>query len=319
LEDIFSVQENIAGNVATALKGLLTTKEKEAIRRPETIIEAYDYFLKGRQLYHQLALKESEKMFEKAIELDSSYAPAFAGLASVKGWQYEWEGGDDADLAKAEINSLKALSLAPDLSDSHSSRGYILSLDKKYDEAEREFEEAIRLNPNSYDAYYHYARACFARGQIQRSADLFYKAADVNREDFQSMLLLAQSLRILGKDQTKEILKEGINRAKKQLELNPADKRALSLTAGSLYDNGEREEAFKWMNKALNLYPEDIGVLINAACLFAKDGNKEEALQLLEKVFGKGFGKKDWIENDPDYDSLRDEPRFQILLGKLRN
>ena len=318
LEDIFSVQDSIAGNVATALKGILTTKEKEAIRRPETIIEAYDYFLKGRELFHQLALHESRKMFEKAIDLDPGYAPAFAGLAGANAWIYEWEGGNNTDLEKAELNSRKALSLAPDLSDSHSSRGFVLSLGKRYDEAEREFEEAIQLNPNSYDAYYYYARSCFARGQIQRSADLFLKASEVNREDFQSVLLLSQSLSILEKDKPLEITREGINRAKKQLERNPIDRRALSLGAGSLFEIGEREEAFQWINKALNLYPDDVGVLFNASCLFAKDGNKGEALNVLEKVFGKGFGKKDWIENDPDYDSLRNEPRFQILLGKLR-
>jgi len=208
LEDIFSVQDSIAENVATALKGILTTKEKEAIRRPETLIEAYDYFLKGRELFHQLALRESGKIFEKAIDLDPGYAPAYAGLAGANAWIYEWEGGNNADLVKAELNSLKALSLAPDLSDSHSSRGFVLSLGKRYDEAEREFEEAIQLNPNSYDAYYYYARSCFARGQIQRSADLFLKASEVNREDFQSMLLLSQYLRILGKDKTQEVNKE---------------------------------------------------------------------------------------------------------------
>ena len=72
------------------------------------------------------------------------------------------------------------------------------------------------------------------------------------------------------------------------------------------------------MNKALKLYPEDAGVLINAACLFAKDGNKEQALNVLELAVGKGYGKKDWIENDPDYDSLRNEPRFKALLSKLQ-
>ena len=102
------------------------------------------------------------------------------------------------------------------------------------------------------------------------------------------------------------------------MELNPTDRRALSLASGSLFELGEREEALQWINKALNLYPEDVGVLINAACLFAKDGNTEKALNLLEKVFGKGFGKKDWIEHDPDYDSLRNDPRFQALLSKLQ-
>ena len=154
--------------------------------------------------------------------------------------------------------------------------------------------------------------------KFSASAELFRKASEVRREDFQSILLLAQSLHMFGKEQTHETMLDGINRAKKQLELNPTDRRALSLTSGSLFDIGEREEAFQWINKALDLYPEDAGVFINAACLFAKDGNKEKALGTLEKAFGKGFGKKDWIEHDPDYDSIRDEPRFQSLLNKLR-
>ena len=57
LEDIFSIQDDIARNVATALKGFLTNEEKEVIRRPETIIEAYEYFLKGRQLFHKILVE----------------------------------------------------------------------------------------------------------------------------------------------------------------------------------------------------------------------------------------------------------------------
>jgi hypothetical protein len=51
--------------------------------------------------------------------------------------------------------------------------------------------------------------------------------------------------------------------------------------------------------------------------MFAVSGDKLRALALLEKVFEKGYGKKDWIEHDPDYDSLRDEPQFKELLKKL--
>jgi adenylate cyclase len=317
LGDIFSIQENIAENVATALQGVLTHKEKEAIRRPETNIEAYEYYLKGRQLFHQLGLNASKIMFEKAIHLDAGYALAYSGLADAYAWNYEWEGGSNTDLVAAERYSWTALSLAPDLSESHSSRGYVLSLGKNYDEAEKEFKEAIRLNPNSFITYYLYGRTCFARGQIEKSAEMFQKASEVNREDFQSVLLLAQSLRMLGKEEAKEITLEGIRRARKQLELNPSDRRVLSLTPGSLFEVGEKEEAFQWMLKGLELYPEDAGVLINGVCLYAKDNNKEKALDLLEIAVGKGFGKKDWIEHDPDYDNLRDEPRFKALMSKL--
>jgi len=293
LEDIFSIQEDIAGNVATSLQGVLTDKEREAIRRPETSIEAYEYYLRGRQLLHQLDLKQSIIVFEKAIQLDADYAVTYTGLADAHAWCYEWEGGNKTDLVSAERYSWTALSLAPDLSESHSSHGYVLSLGKRYDEAEKEFEEAMRLNPNSFSAYYFYGRTCFAHGQIEKSAEMFRKASEVSREDFQSVLLLSQSLRVLGKDEAEQVTREGINRARKQLKLNPSDRRVLSLASGSLFEIGEREEAYQWMNKALELYPEDAGVLINRACLFAKDNNKEEALDLLELAVGKGFGKKD--------------------------
>jgi adenylate cyclase len=318
LEDVFAIQEDIAENVAMALKGVLTNKEKEAIRRPETNIEAYEYYLRGRRLFHQLALKESKIFFEKAIELDPQYALAYAGLADAHSWLYEWEGSDKTDLEAAERNSQKALALAPTLSESHSSRGFVLSLGNRYDEAEQEFKEAIRLNSNNFDAYYYYGRACFARGKIEESADMLLKASEVRREDFQSKLILAQSLQILGKPETRETMLEGISRARKQLKLDPTDRRALSLTAGNLWQVGKKEEALQWINKALDLYPEDAGVLINAACLFARNGYKEKAMNFLEKAFGKGFGKKEWIERDPDFNSLRKEPRFKALLSKLK-
>jgi len=149
------------------------------------------------------------------------------------------------------------------------------------------------------------------------SAELFRKAAEIRKEDFQSMLLLSQSLGMLGKPDKKETLLEGIRRARKQLEINPNDKRALSLCSGNLYDAGEKEEAIRLISRALELYPDDAGVLYNGVCLFAKE-DKERALNLLEKAVEKGFGKRDWIEQDPDYDPLRNEPRFQELIQRLK-
>lgn len=316
LVDIFAIQDDIAQNVATALKGYLTQAEKEIIRRPGTVIEAYEYFLKGRQFFHQLFLKEAILQFEKAIELDTDYALAYAGLADVHSWLYEWEGGKASDLAAAEKNSLKALTLAPNMSESHSSRAYVLSLGQNYAEAEKEFEKAIQINSNSYEAYYLFGRSFFSRGEIQKSAEMFQKASEVRREDYQSVLLLAQSLRILGDAGADDITREGISKARKQLKFNPTDRRILSLASGSLFEIGEREEAYEWINRALDLYPDDAGVLINAACNYAKDGKKEMALSILEKAFGKGYGNVKWISHDPDFDSVRDEPRFKALLGQ---
>ncbi len=316
LEDIFSIQEDIAANVATALKGFLTSKEKQDIRRPEINVEAYEYFLKGREFFHRLDHTHAIRCFRDAIALDANYALAYAGLADVYAWRYEWEGSKSEDLEEAKKNSLKALFIAPDLPESHISRGFVLSQSKNYAEAEREFNQALLLNPHSYDGHYLYGRVLFAKGDIEKSAEMFGKAAAIRLEDYQSVVMQAQALKVLGRN-TIPLTVEGIARARKQLLLKPDDARILSLVSCNLYEIGEKEEAFDWIEKALTLYPEDTGVLLNAICLFAKAGEKDKALDILEIAVNKGYGKKDWIEHDPDYDNLRNEPRFKALLARL--
>ena len=320
MKEVFEIQDDITGNIVQALKMVLTKEEKQSIASvPTTEIEAYEYFLKGRRLLNQLALHEARSMFEKAVEKDPGYALAYAGLAETYSWIYEWRGAKEEDLEAARYNSRKASELAPHLAESHISYGYVLSLEGDYDEAERQFKKAIEIDPNSFEAYYYHARNCFARGGIEESVELFRKAAEVRPEDFQSMLLLSQSQRMLGKhEEEQRAMKEGIRRAEKQLELDPNDRRALSLGSGTLFELGEKEKAFRWSEKSLKLYPDDTGVILNAVCLLARAGRKEEALDYAEKVLGKGYGKRDWIENDPDYDSLREEPRFQKLLENLK-
>jgi adenylate cyclase len=237
----------------------------------------------------------------------------------VHATMYEWFGADAADLMAAERASERALELAPAMAEAHVARGCALALSRRYDEAERAFEQAIAINPNLFDAYYYSGRTSFARGDIARSAARFRKAAEMRQEDFQSPLLLSQSLRMLGRhDDAAQANKEGIRRAEHVLALNPLDSRALSLGASALFHDGDTTRAFEWSRRSLELYPDDMSTLINAACLHAKLGQKEEALEVLERVFAHGWGKRDWVEHDPDYDILRDDPRFLKLLARLK-
>ena len=323
LDDVFAIQDEIAESVATSLRGsVLTGREKQALLRPQTAVGAYEYYLRGRQHLPRLTrpdLETSGEMFERAIELDAGYGPAWAGLAMVHATLYEWYGAKEDDLVTAERASQRALELAPDLAEAHVARGCVLSLSGRYEEAAREFEAAIRLNPNLFDAYYYFARTSFACGEIERSAELFRKAADVRQEDFQSPMLLGQSLRMLGRhDEGLDASREGLRRAEHVLVLNPVDGRALSLGSVHLLVDGQPARAIEWSQRALELYPDDMSTLINGACLRARLGQKQEALALLERVFARGWGKRDWVEHDPDYDSLRDDPRFQRLLARLK-
>jgi adenylate cyclase len=323
LDDVFAIQDDIAESVATDLRGsVLSQREKEALPRAQTGPAAYEYYLRGRQLLPRLTqadLQGSAAMFERAVELDPGYGPAWAGLATVHATLHEWFGAREDDLARAERASERALALAPELADAHVARGCALSLSRRYPEAAREFESAIRINPNLFDAYYYFARTCFACGEIERSAELFGKAAQVRREDFQSALLQAQSLRMVGRaEEARNASREGIARVERALELNPTDARALSLGANELFDYGQPERGLEWSRRGLELHPDDLSTLVLAACLRCKLGLKEEALELLERVFARGWGKRDWVEHDPDYDLLRDDPRFKKLLEGLK-
>jgi adenylate cyclase len=321
--DIFEIQDEIAESVATTLRGAdLTQREKDALVRPQTRAEAYEYYLRGRRHLARLTrpdLETARQMFARALELDGGYGPAWAGLAAVHATLYEWFGAHDEDLASAEQASQSALEAAPDVAESHAARGFALALLRRYDEAAKAFEDAIRINPGLFDAYYYYARACFARGDLVRAAELFQKASQVRLEDFQSTSLGAMTLKALGRaDEANELIRESIRRAEYMLSLNPSDPRALALGATDLFEAGEVERGMEWSRRALELYPDDMSVLVNGACLRAKAGMKEEALELLDRVFTRGWGKRDWVEHDPDYDSLRGDPRFEAMLAKLK-
>lgn len=322
-DDVFAVQDEIAETLANTLRGgTLSTRERRAVRRMPTAMEPYECFLRGRQRMHTMQqpyMDEARELFRRAIALDAEYAPAWAGLATLHALLYEWWGSSDQDLAEAERASGIAMDLAPELADAHLARGFALSIQRRYEEARQRYEAAARINPNLFDAYYYYGRAAFAAGDIEKSIELWRKAGEVRREDFESPLLQAQSLRRLGRREESDLVnREAVRRAEKLLELNPRNGRVLSFASGALHEDGQHARALEWSERAAQLYPDDMSVIINAACLCARSGEKEKAMDLLERVFNKGWGKKDWVANDPDYDSLRGEPRFIAMMAKLK-
>ena len=322
-KDVFAIQDEIAERVATSLRGSAAgPAEKRSWSRAPTGTRAYELYLRARQhlprIWHP-DLVSAADLFRRAIELDPGYGPAYAGLATAHATLYEWFGANDVDLAGAERASQRALELAPDLAEAHVARGCALSLMKRYEDASKEFDEAIRLNSNLFDAYYYYARTRFARGDVAGSAALFRRAADVRQEDFQSPLLLAQSLKMMDQhDEAAGWRREGIRRAEHVLALNPLDGRALSLGALHLLDEGQAERAVEWSERALELYPNDMSALGNGACLQARLGHTDRAIALLERVSALGWGQREWLERDPDYENLREDPRFQRLLTTFK-
>ncbi len=321
MEDVFAIQDEIAQSIAAALKLVLTESEKQAIAKaPTADVKAYDFYLRGRQFFYQFRRRGydfARQLFSRAIELDPGYARAYAGVADCYSYLYMYWEASQENLKAADDASQKALQLDPDLAEAHLSRGLAISLDKRYDEAEQEFEIAIRLDPKLYETYYFYARACFQQGKLERAGALFESAAKVNPDDYQAPSMLAMVLEGQGRmAEAKAAHGRALRAAEKHLELHPDDARALYLGATDLCQLGERARSLDWARRALAIDPEDCGILYNVACVYSLQGSSEEALDCLEKALLHGFWYKRWAQHDSDLDSLRNHPRFQSLMAR---
>jgi serine/threonine protein kinase/Flp pilus assembly protein TadD len=322
LEDVFAIQDEIAQSIAKALKVVLTESEKRAIEKaPTADVQAYDYYLRGRQYFHQFRRKSfdyARQMFARAIVIDSNYARAYAGVADCCSHLYMYWGASNEDLKEAESASRRAVEIDPELAEAHVSRGLAMLMTKKYDEAHKEFEAAIHLDPKLFEAYYFYARACFQQGKLEEAAQLFEKACLANPEDYQAPVLLAQTYISLDRRLEGEgCLRRTLTLIERHLEFHPDDARALYLGSASLIQAGQRERAMEWTRRAQSVDPDDPAVLYNVSCSYALLGLHEEAIDCLEKAMAQGQWYKAWAEHDSDLDSLRSSARFQALLKAM--
>ncbi|HEU5182171.1 MAG TPA: protein kinase [Candidatus Polarisedimenticolia bacterium] len=323
VKDVFAVQDEISHRIVDSLKVKLTPTEAQAMERvPASNSKAYEAYLRGRR-FHWLGgarnYRAGREMFLKAIDMDPKYPLAWCGLADVASYEYMYSESTPAKLKLANDASQKALELAPDLAESHASRGLALSLSKDYAGAAREFETAIRLDPRLFEAYYFYARSCFAQGLREQAAHLFEQAMKMRPEDYQAPALVRGVYAALGRNaEADEMQRRVVRLVDDQLAANPNDARALYLSAGALVSLGQKEKGFERARRAVAIDPTDTGTLYNVACLYSIDGQKEEAMTYLEKAVANGFAQKAWIENDDDLNNLHDMPRYKALLAKMK-
>jgi serine/threonine protein kinase/Flp pilus assembly protein TadD len=319
LQDVFAIQAEIAHNIARALRLMLTEREKRSIEKvPTADVQAYDFYLRGRQFFHQFRRKGfdfARQMFARAIELDPGYARAYAGIADCCSFLYFYWDSSDANRKQADEASRQALELDPDLAEAHASRGLALSLQKQYEQAQGEFEIAMRLNPRSYEAYYFYARNCYAQGNLEEAVYWFEQASRVYPEDYQAPMLMASALHGLGRKREAEATyRRGLDAAIKHLELYPGDARALYFGANALSQIGDRERSRDWAARAVAMEPEEPQVLYNVGCVYALLGEADLAIDCLEKCITGGWGQKEWMAHDPDLAPLHGHPRFEALV-----
>ena len=349
--DIFELEDEISRVIAEQLRLKLTSGEKRQMTRRYTENpEVYKLYLNGRYHYNKMTgegMKRAIDYYQQAIAMEPGYAPAYAGLSHtfVTLWWYGFVSPDDA-VPHARAATMKALEIDPRLSEAHTSLARIRQCyDWQWDEAEKEFKRAIKLNPNSSDAHLAYAtflasmcRFDEARAEGKRTLELdplslsanltlgwslyyFTREYDQAIEHGRKMLdmepnfygahwLISASLNLQGK------FEEALASHQQALALGGGSHVLAGL--GSVYARwGKRDEALKVIDELKELMKSTYVPAYQIAMVYAFLGDKDPAFEWLERAYRERNGTLAYLKTDCAMDNLRGDPRLTDLMQRL--
>lgn len=351
IKDIFAIQEEISLTIVDHLKLRLLKSEKEKIlKRYTEDHEAYDYYLKGRYFWYrryEKGMQRGLQYFQQAIEKDPGYALPHVGIADTFGllgvlgfmpphqaysrakaaakkaleidpemaeaytslgmiamW-YDW------DWPAAEEHFLKAIQKKPEYALVHHWYGNFLSCMGRFDESIREMQKACELEPLEPVNPAHLGLALFMARRFDESIGVLRKVIESDPELwvahwYQSMNLLS-----------KKMWGESIATLQKLVELTAGSVVSLSYLGFAYGLAGMKDEAFKILERLDGLSKDRYVGSLWRGVVWLGLGEKNKALENLEKAYAEREGAMAFLKVQPILDSLRSEPRFQALLKKM--
>ncbi len=319
LADVFDIQEQVSKQVVDALMVKLSPTERVILsKRPTANAEAFDYNLRARNYFYRLTKNNVNlgiQLFHKAIELDSRYADAYAGLGEAHAVYYAYFERSESRLEKAIEFSMKALMYDSNLSEAYAALGLAYYYQEKYDEALTAINKSIELDPNNFFGYWILGRLYFTIDRERDAIEPFEKVIALNPDFYTVYSDLRMVYERLGeKNKINEIDRQTLALYPKYLGANPDDARARLFYASDLANAGKLEDAKKEMAIALELSPNDSVMFYNAACFYAGIGENQDAIDSLVRAFEGGFHQVEWIKRDPDLDPIRREPGYIELM-----
>jgi len=288
--DIFSIQTDVALQIAAALKAELSPDERSRVRRePTKDLQAYQLFLQGRQWfikYTPEAYARAIEYFDRAVARDPTFALAFSNLAMTYTELAEMGiMAPDVAYQRAEEASADALRLDPELGDAHCTMGYLKGV-REFDwsGAEREFKRAIELSPSGADTYDYYGRLCAGLGRFDEAIALQHRAQELDplahRMDGVTTLIRAGRF------------DQAVAEGEVAAELDPGYDRARATLGWAYFLSGRQSEALAELEAAVSVSgrnPMWLGQLGQAYAMAGDADRAKEIIRELEERAKTGF------------------------------
>jgi len=346
--DTQSVENDMTSAIANRLLKLSSDQQGSLTSRKTVDPEAYRLYLLGRFYWNKRTtdgLNKAADFFEQAIQHDLNYAPAYAGLADAYG-QLSWDSvPPTAYMPRAKAMAARSLQLDDDSAESHTSMAMIKELyDWDFEGAEREFQRAIELNPGYATAHHWYGvhlaamrRFGQARTELNRALELDPLSLPINAnagypdyfthnyppaiKAFRRALEMDRSYPYVHEDlmlayeQTGEV-SDAMNEGVRLLELSGDP--VLARKVSEAFHVGGREAALQtWLDALLQRSKSRYVSPVAIAQIYSRLGNKDKAIEWLQKAVSAKSQQLVYIKTEPLYDSLRADPRFRELLKKV--
>jgi TolB-like protein/Flp pilus assembly protein TadD len=348
--DLVSLQSEIARDVSTNLKAKLSGAEETKVTKAAAADpEAYQAYLKGRYYWNRRTaenLKKAIEQFKAATDRDPNYVLAFVGLADCYGVLNEYAGIPSSEtLPQSKAYAERALAIDGQLAEPHATLGLVNDLSWQFGEAEKQFKQAIKLNPNYPTAYHWYSILLKNVGRNDEAAAMIKRAQEL--DPLSSVI----SVNVSRMYQLQNNHDASIENSLKIIELDPNFAPAYEYLALSYLKRGRNAEAIAAAEKGTELTNRAGIHLGDMGYVYAATGKRSEALAIIKELEAKyarreaigqyiaavyvGLGDKDkafeWLEKDfqarngkmPEirwqlqFDSLREDLRYKDLLKRI--
>jgi len=283
LNDIFSIQSDIAKKVADSLEVTLLKGERARIERKDTeSTVAYVAYLKGRTLLHdrsEKAIKGAKEQFELAVREDAGYAKAYSGLADtymILGDYLFSPFPSSLEEAKKQIR--KALELDPNLAEARVSLANYLMYNYDFVGSENEFRRAIELNPSYASAHHWFAGTLDQLGKTDEAFAEMMLAEEL--DPLSSAISLSAVYRFI----LTRTFDEALKRIRKLSEIDPEGPLVAEAWMAYHFVRKEWNDALRYLKRMIEADPDDPYLDMDLAYIYAVTGKRNEALLLVEKL-----------------------------------